>query len=725
MSDNTVAEDIRWEVDAEGILTLTLDAVGQSANTLGPRFTAAIAAAYKRVLAEQAALTGVVITSAKKTFVAGADLNQILAIDADTVGEFAALLDDMKAHFRAVETSGLPVVAAINGSALGGGLELALSCHRRIALDSPKIEIGLPESQLGLLPGGGGLTRTVRMFGVQQALLQVLIKGQKYRPAKALELGLIDEVASTPEELIANAKAWIKANPNPRQPWDVKGYMIPGGTPSTPAFAQMLPALPANLRKQLKGQPMPAARAILCAAVEGTQVDFDNASLIETRYLAELLVGPVSKNMISTFFFDLQSINKGGSRPAGYPVTTFSKTAVLGAGMMGAGIAYVQARAGMTVYLKDLTIEAAEKGKDYSRTLLDKAVAKGGMTQEKRDEILARIICTDAYDDFAGADLVVEAVFEDPDLKKQVFAGAEKVAALDALLGSNTSTLPISDLQTGVSRAEDFIGLHFFSPVDKMPLVEIVVGEKTSDATLAKAIDYTLAIKKVPIVVNDSRGFFTSRVIGGFLDEALEMLCEGVSPVSIEQAGTQAGYPAAPLQLYDELTLTLPLKIHRSMEAGYAAEGRVSYAENATGALAAMVEKLGRHGRSSGAGFYDYDEDGKRGKLWPGLRHEFGGGNTDVPFEDMKERMLIRQAVDTVRCFDEGVLRTVPDANIGSILGIGFPAWTGGLIQYIKQYDGGIAGFVVRAQELAERYGERFTPSQTLLDAAKTGELTL
>ncbi|MFF0496550.1 3-hydroxyacyl-CoA dehydrogenase NAD-binding domain-containing protein [Nocardia aobensis] len=722
MSDIDIPEDIRYDVDSDGIATLTLDAVGQSANTLGDRFSAALAAAIDHVIAEKDSLRGVVITSAKKTFVAGTDLNQIRGYNRDNIAELAAMLNAGKAGFRALETLGIPVVAALNGSALGGGLELALACHHRIALDAPKVEIGLPEVQLGLLPGGGGVVRTVRMFGIQQALLSVLLQGQKYPPAKALAVGLIDELAATPEELIAQAKSWIKANPDACQPWDRKGYKIPGGAPGSPAFAQILPALPANLRKQLKGQPMPAPRAILAAAVEGAQVDIDSAGLIETRYLCELVIGPVSKNMISSFFFDLQSINKGGSRPDGYPVTEFRKAAVLGAGMMGAGIAYVQARAGMTVLLKDLSVEAAEKGKDYSRGLLDKAVAKGKMTPQRRDEILDRIIPTADYADLEGADLVVEAVFEDPEVKKQVFADAEKVVAADALLGSNTSTLPITGLATGVERPADFIGLHFFSPVDKMPLVEIVVGAQTSDATLAKAIDYTLAIKKTPIVVNDSRGFFTSRVIAGFLDEALELLHEGVSPVSIEQAGVQAGYPAPPLQLFDELTLTLPLKIHRSMEEGYAAEGRPTYTQNATGVLARMVEELGRGGRSAGAGFYDYDENGKRGKLWPGLREAFGG-TTEIPLREMKDRMMIRQSVDTVRCFDEGVLRTVADANIGSIFGIGYPAWSGGVIQFIKQYEGGIAGFVSRAQELADRYGERFAPSQTLLDSAKTGTL--
>ena len=714
MTNDIMTNDIRMETDADGILTLTLDQVGSSANTLGERFSAAVRAALEYIVAERDSLTGVVITSAKKTFVAGADLNEIRAYTEATVGDLAKLLDGAKADFRTMETLGIPVVAALNGTALGGGLELALACHHRVALDVPGVEFGLPEVQLGLLPGGGGIVRTVRMFGIQTALLAFLVQGQKYRPAKAKEIGLIDDLAATPQELIDKARAWIKANPDAKQPWDRKGYSIPGGTPATPAFAAtVLPALAAAVRKQLKGQPMPAPRAILAAAVEGTQVDIENAGKIETRYLTELCVGPVSKNMINTFFFELNAVNKGGSRPEGYPVTTFAKAAVIGAGMMGAGIAYVQARAGMQVVLKDVTLEAAEKGKAYSQQLLDKAVSRGTLTQAKRDEILGRITATDSHDDLADADIVVEAVFEDPAIKKQVFADVEKVAKLDALLASNTSTLPITDLATGVGRQEAFIGLHFFSPVDKMSLVEIVVGEKTSDAALAKAIDYVLAIKKTPIVVNDSRGFYTSRVFGRYLDEALAMLREGVAPASIEQAGTQAGYPAPPLQLLDELTLTLPLTIHRSMGEAAAAEGRRDDAEVATGVLADMVELHGRQGRSAGAGFYEY-ADGTRGKLWCGLREVFNSATTELPMTDMQDRMMFLQAIDTVRCFDEGVMRSVPEANVGAIFAIGFPAWSGGPVQFIKQYEGGVDGFIARAEELALRYGDRFTPPESL-----------
>ncbi|SDC42315.1 3-hydroxyacyl-CoA dehydrogenase NAD-binding domain-containing protein [Actinokineospora iranica] len=714
---------IKWDSDSDGIVTLTMDDPGQSANTMNDTFRESLAATVDRLEAEKDSITGVVITSAKKTFFAGGDLNQLIKATPDDAADMTASVNGVKANLRRLETLGKPVVAAVNGAALGGGYEIALACHHRVALDAKGSEIGLPEVTLGLLPGAGGVTRTVRLLGIQGALLNVLLQGQRHKPAKAKELGLVDELVSTPEELVAAAKAWIKANPAAQQPWDAKGYKIPGGTPSSPAFAANLPAFPANLRKQLKGAPMPAPRNILAAAVEGAQVDFDTATKIETQYFVNLAVGQVAKNMTTAFFFHLQAINKGNSRPAGQPKHTARKVAVLGAGMMGAGIAYSSARAGIDVVLKDVTIEAAEKGKAYSEKILAKAVSRGKLTQDKAAEVLARITPTADPADVAGVDLVVEAVFESPELKKKVFGEIEDLVAPDALLGSNTSTLPITQLSEGVKRQEDFIGLHFFSPVDKMPLLEIVVGEKTSDVALAKAFDYALQIKKTPIVVNDSRGFFTSRVIGTFMNEAVAMVGEGAHPASVEQAGAQAGYPAPPLQLLDELTLTLPRKIRDETKAAIEAAGGVWPTHPAEGVLDRLIDEFDRKGRSAGAGFYEYDDEGKRTGLWPGLTDAFGSGSADIPFVDMRERMLFAEALETVKCFDEGVLRTVPDANIGSIFGIGFPPWTGGVIQYINGYPGGLKGFVARAEELAARYGDRFTPPASLVEKAEKGEI--
>ena len=718
-ANQSVPNMITWEQDGDGIVTLTMDDPTQGANTMNEVFTTSLTATVDRLVAEKDSVSGVILTSGKKMFFAGGDLSIFLHVTKADAPELEATSASMKADLRRLETLGKPVVAAINGAALGGGLELALACHYRVALDARGSEIGLPEVTLGLLPGGGGVVRTVRMFGLQKALMEVLLQGQRRKPAKALEVGLIDELVETPEAMIDAAKAWIKANPESAQPWDKPGYRIPGGTPSSPKFAAMLPAFPANLRKQLKGAPMPAPKAIMSAAVEGSQVDFETANKIETQYFVDLLTGQIAKNMIQAFFFDLQKITKGGARPDGYDKFRATKVVVLGAGMMGAGIAYVCARAGMQVVLKDVAVESAEKGKAYSAGILDKAVSRGRMTPEARDEILDRINATSDAADAAGADLVIEAVFEDQALKQKVYAEIEPHIAPDALFASNTSTLPVTGLSTGVSKPESFIGLHFFSPVDKMPLLEIVVGEKTSDESIARAIDVAQQIKKTPIVVNDSRGFFTSRVIGTFLSEAAAMLGEGISPVSIEQAGLQAGYPTGPLALVDEVSLTLSRRIREEARAAAEAAGQDYPDHPAFPVMDRMVSEFDRGGRAAGAGFYDY-EGGKRAGLWPGLVENFGGTN-EIPFRDMQERMLFAEALESVKCVDEGVLRSTAEANIGSIFGIGFPPWTGGVLQYINGYEGGPAGFVARANELAAAYGDRFTPPRSLVDLAAAG----
>ncbi|HSK59488.1 MAG TPA: 3-hydroxyacyl-CoA dehydrogenase NAD-binding domain-containing protein [Actinomycetospora sp.] len=717
MSDNL----FRWEADGDGIVTLTMDDPTASANTMSAKWGEDFAATLESLESEKDDIAGVVLTSAKKTFFAGGNLDDLVKYTRADAQKVFDQSQQIKQLLRRLETLGRPVVAAINGAALGGGLEIALACHHRIALDAKGSKIGLPEVTLGLLPGGGGVVRVVRLLGLADGLMNVLLQGQQRNPKAALEAGLVHEVVDSPDEMISRAKQWVKDNPEAAQPWDQKGYKIPGGTPSTPKFAANLPAFPANLRKQLKNAPMPAPYNIMCAAVEGSQVDIDNAAQIESRYFADLACGQVSTNMTRAFFFDLQAINKGASRPDGYEKHTARKVVVLGAGMMGAGIAYSCAMAGLEVVLKDVSQENADKGKAYSQKILEKAVSRGKSTQEKADEVLARITPTDDASAAAGADLVIEAVFESPDLKKQVFAEILPHLAPEAVLGSNTSTLPITGLAEGVDRPTDFVGLHFFSPVDKMPLLEIIKGEKTSDATLAKAIDIALQIKKTPIVVSDSRGFFTSRVIGTFINEAVAMLGEGAAPSSIEQAGSQAGYPAPPLQLMDELTLTLPQKIRQETRRGVEEAGG-TWVEHPSEAIIDRMVELGRKGRSSGAGFYEYDEAGKRTRLWPGLSEEFGAAKGDLPFEDMQERMLFAEALETVKCFDEGVLHTIADANIGSIMGIGFPAWTGGVAQYIDGYPGGLPGFVERARILAKAYGDRFAPPASLVEKAEKGQ---
>ena len=706
---------IRYEKDADGVVVLTLDDPNQSANTMNEAYRAAMAETVERLVADE--LTGVVIASAKKTFFAGADLNDLKRARREDAAEVAQMVRELRGQLRRIETLGKPVVAAINGAALGGGLEIALAAHHRIAVDDPKVVLGFPEVQLGLLPGGGGVARTVRMFGIADALLQLLLQGRRLRPAKALELGLIDEVVPTREDLIPAAKKWIAANPEAVQPWDVKGYKIPGGTPSNPKFAANLPAFPANLRKQIKGANYPAPHHILAAAVEGAQVDFDNACEIETRYFVDLVTGQVAKNMIQAFFFDLQAVQGSRGRPEDAERSTVRKVVVLGAGMMGAAIAYVCAKAGIEVVLKDVDLAAAERGKGYSVKLTEKGIARGKETRESADALLARITPTATASDAAGADLVIEAVFEDPGVKAQVMAEIEPHLAPDALLGSNTSTLPITSLAENVSRPADFIGLHFFSPVDKMPLLEIIKGAKTSDAAVYRALDLAKQIGKTPIVVNDSRGFFTSRVIGTFINEGIAMLAEGVPAPTIEQASGQAGYPAPVLQLSDELNMKLMRRIRDAAKAASA-----SWTPHpAEAVIDRMVDEFERPGKLEGAGFYEY-ADGKRTRLWPGLRDAFPpvGDPSAIDLEDLEERLLFIEAIESVKCVDEGVIESVADANIGSIMGIGFPGWTGGVLQYINGY--GLSEFVARARELAERYGERFTPPESLVARAERGE---
>ena len=708
---------IKYDKDADGIVTLTLDDPTGSANVMNEHYQESMHNAVERLVAEQDSITGVVIASAKKTFFAGGDLKGMIKLGPENAGEAFSMVEAVKADLRKLETLGKPVVAAINGAALGGGLEIALACHHRIIADVPGAVVGFPEVTLGLLPGGGGVARSVRMFGIQKAFMEILSQGTRFKAGKAKEVGLVDEVLPTVDELVPAAKAWIKANPDSHtQPWDAKGYKMPGGTPSSPGLAGILPSFPALLRKQLKGAPMPAPRAILDAAVEGAQVDFDTASRIESRYFTSLVTGQTAKNMIQAFFLDLQYINSGGSRPDGIKPVKINKIGVLGAGMMGAGIAYVSAKAGFDVVLKDVSIEAAQKGKGYSEKLEAKALERGKTTQEKSDALLARITPSADPADFKGVDFIIEAVFESVELKHKVFQEIEDIVEPNALLGSNTSTLPITGLATGVKRQEDFIGIHFFSPVDKMPLVEIIKGEKTSDEALARVFDYTLAIGKTPIVVNDSRGFFTSRVIGTFVNEALAMLGEGVEPASIEQAGSQAGYPAPPLQLSDELNLELMHKIAVASRKGVEDEGGTYTPHPAEAVVEKMIE-LERPSRLKGAGFYEY-VDGKRAGLWPGLRETFKSGSTEIPFQDMIDRMLFAEALETQKCLDEGVLTSTADANIGSIMGIGFPPYTGGSAQFIVGYEGaggvGKDAFVARAKELAAKYGDRFNPPKSL-----------
>lgn len=603
---------IHYTLDADRIVTLTLDAADKT-NTMNAAFRAAWQAAVARLVAEREQIAGVIVTSGKRSFFSGGDLKELVAIPADGAADFFAMVETLKAAMRQLETLGVPVVAAINGSALGGGFELTLCCHHRIALDDTSIKLGLPEVTLGLLPGAGGVTRMVRLLGLQGAF-DFLLEGRQFSPQAGLKAGLIHQLAADRDKMLAKARAWIAANPGAKQPWDTDGYKLPGGAPSTPKVAQMLSVAPAMLYEKTRGN-YPAPEAILAAMVEGAQVDFATACRIETRYFTQLATGQVAKNMIGTFFFAMNEIKAGAGRPAGFAPRQVTRVGILGAGMMGAGIAWACASKGIEVVLKDVGQVAAEKGKAYSAKLLEGRLAKGRTTADEAAAILARIQPSESAADLAGCELVIEAVFEDRTLKAKVTQEAEAVLSSDAIFASNTSTLPIGGLAQASQRPGNFIGLHFFSPVDKMQLVEIIKGQDTGAETLARAYDFVQQIGKTPIVVGDGRGFFTSRVFGTYVNEGMAMLAEGVPPAMIEQAGLQAGMPVGPLAITDEVSLTLCEHITGQAQADLGAAYRPHPAD---AVVKRMIHDFGRKGRAAGGGFYDYPEGGKK-RLWPGL----------------------------------------------------------------------------------------------------------
>ena len=706
---------IQYLKNNDGIIILTLDSPNQSANTMNADFRVALENIVSKLKSETS-ITGIIFRSAKKTFFAGGDLDELIQARLEDATPFFEMIQKMKAEFRYIETLGVPVVAALNGTALGGGWEIALGCHARIALNDPKTKFGLPEVTLGLLPGGGGIVRMVRLLGLQNAF-PFLMEGKQFGVDKAKSLGLIQDTAETVEELMDKAIAWVKANPKSQQPFDVKGYKIPGGDPKTPAVAQMLAIAPAMLRDKTKGC-YPAPEAIMAAAVEGAQVDVDTALTIESRYFTYLATGQISKNMIGTFWHGLNAIKAGASRPKDVAKWQASKVGVLGAGMMGAGIAYSTAIKGVPVVLKDVSVENAEKGKAYSQKLLDKKVSQGRMTAEKRDQVLSLITATASAEDLKGCDLIIEAVFENQELKAKVTQEAEAFLVDGGVMASNTSTLPIIGLANASKDQANFIGLHFFSPVDKMQLVEIIKGKNTSAETLAKAYDYVQQIGKIPIVVNDSRGFFTSRVFGTFVQEGLRLLHEGVHPARIEMAALKAGMPVGPLAIQDEVALTLSEHVANETRKALQAEGKDLPRSGADDVIQTMIHTFDRKGKAAGAGFYDYPEGGKK-HLWDGLNH--WKQDVGISEQEMIDRFLFVQSLDTLRCYEENVLESVIDANIGSIFGIGFAPWTGGAIQFLNQY--GLDQAVQRANELEAKYGERFKAPQRLVESVPSGQI--
>ncbi|MBI2772256.1 MAG: enoyl-CoA hydratase/isomerase family protein [Burkholderiales bacterium] len=706
---------IKYEL-AGGIATITFDEEGSPVNTMCAQWQQDLVEVTAQVVKNKDAIAGIVLASNKMTFFAGADLKGTMRLKPEDAPNVFREIEQTKKCFRTLETLGKPVVSCLNGTALGGGWEVALVGHYRVAVDNPKIQFGLPEITLGLIPGASGITKMTRLLGLMGAQPYIL-ESKLFSPREALELGLVHEIVPDDAALRPAALAWIAAHPQAQQPWDDKAYKMPGGTPSNPKIAGMLSVAPAVLKQKTRGL-YPAPEYALAAMVEGAQVDFDTALRIESRYLAKLIVSPVAKNMINTFFFNMNAIKSGQSRPKDVPRYKPQKVGLLGAGMMGAGIAYVQASRGVATVLRDVSLDKAETGKAYSVKITQPRVEKGRMSPHDQAALLARITPADKAADLQGCDMIIEAVFENRDLKAKVTQEAEPLLAPGGFFASNTSTLPITGLAKASARPEKFVGIHFFSPVDKMKLVEIIRGKQTDSETVARAFDYVQAIGKIPIVVNDSRGFFTSRVFGTFVMEGAAMVGEGIPAAVVEQAGIQAGMPVGPLAVLDETALSLSVHVLDQTRTDIRAEGGTYIATPGELLVERMVKEFDRNGRAAGAGFYDYPEEkGAKKSLWLELKNQFEKPGAAWDMQDLKDRLLYRQAVETARCLSENVLTTVHDANIGSIFGIGFPAWTGGAMQFI--YGTGIDAFCARAEQLAGKYGPGFALTAAVKDAIR------
>lgn len=720
-------ENFTLNIDADGIAVFTWDMPERSMNVLSQSSIGELAQIVEQIKTDKA-IKGVVFTSGKAAFCAGADLS-MLGGTVDTKGKteleqieeafgFAMRLSNI---LRDIETCGKPVVAAINGLALGGGLEVTLACHYRVVVDDPKIQLGLPEATIGALQGAGGTQRLPRLIGAAAAL-PMLLQGKPCNPAKALALGFVHAVVPS-DQLISAAKKWINEGGEAIAPWDKKDFRVPGGTPhgiGGKSASDVFTMGNAMLHAQTKNN-YPAQRYIMSCVYEGLNChSIDPALRIEARYFTKLLRRPESKNMIRSLFLSMQALSKGARRPKNIAPYKIKKLGVLGAGMMGAGIAYVSARAGMQVVLLDTSQEMAEKGKAYSEALLDKAIKRGKSTPDKKQALLGLITPTTSYDDLKGADLIIEAVFEDKTLKADVTKMAEAQLEVGAVFGSNTSTIPISELAAASARPSEFIGIHFFSPVDKMNLVEIIMGKDTSDETLAKTMDYVAAIRKTPIVVNDSRGFYTSRVFGTYVREGQLMVSEGIDPVIIENVGKRTGMPMPPLALSDEVALDLSHKVREQTKKDLG-DDYVGGADDDL--IKTLVIDKKRVGKKVGKGFYDWPDDKKgKKKLWHGLADivPVTQGIDDVSLDDMQKRLMFTQCIETVRCLEENVVTDPRDADVGSILGWGFAPFSGGTLSYIEMI--GLETFVKEADLLAQKYGERFTPPQLLRDMAASGQ---
>ncbi|MDR7148874.1 3-hydroxyacyl-CoA dehydrogenase/enoyl-CoA hydratase/3-hydroxybutyryl-CoA epimerase [Hydrogenophaga palleronii] len=712
-----ITQTIRYEL-ANGIATITFDEQGSPVNTMCLQWQDDLDAVAAQVVKDREQIKGIVLASAKSTFFAGADLKGVMRSTAADGPRVFTEIERIKRNFRTLETQGVPVVSCLNGAALGGGWEVALVGHHRIAVNNPKIQFGLPEITLGLIPGGGGITKMTRLLGLMAAQPYIL-ESKLFGPEEALKMGVVHELVASTEELMPKALAFIEAaqgKPEACQHvWDRKDYKMPGGTPSNPKIAGMLSVAPAMLKQKTRGL-YPAPEAALAAMVEGAMVDFDTAMRVESRYLAGLMISPVAKNMINTFFFNMNAIKGGQSRPKDVPRYQPKKVGILGAGMMGAGIAYAQATRGIATVLKDVSTEAADKGKTYTTKLTQKRVGKGQMTPEKQAGILSLITPTASPTDLKGCELIIEAVFEQRELKAKVAQEAEPMLAEGGFFASNTSTLPISGLAQASSQPQKFVGIHFFSPVDKMKLVEIIRGKQTDDETIARAYDYVQALGKLPIVVNDSRGFYTSRTFGTFVMEGAAMLGEGIPAPVIENCAMQVGMPVGPLAVLDETALSLSVHVLEQTRIDFQREDKQYVATPGETLVEQMVKQHNRPGRAGGGGFYDYPQ-GQKKVLWPELKKLFEKPDQAYDLQDIKDRILYRQAVETARCLAEGVLTSVHDGNIGSIFGIGFPAWTGGALQFI--YGMGVDAFEQRCAALAAKYGSGFVLSDVVKAAIR------
>jgi 3-hydroxyacyl-CoA dehydrogenase/enoyl-CoA hydratase/3-hydroxybutyryl-CoA epimerase len=720
-------ENFKIDVDSDGIALITFDVPGRSMNTITGSVMRELVEIADKIKTDDK-IKGAVIASGKTSgFCAGADLGELNQRGAAQEAAPKSEEERLKAQFegsfllnktlRTLETCGKPVACALEGLALGGGLEIALACQARFAADNPKIKFGLPESKVGLLPGAGGTQRLPRLIGVQNAAMMIL-QGADKSPQEAKGLGFVNDVVPAGKTVEA-AKAWVKANPKAVAPWDVKGYRVKDG-PYTPGGGMAFAGGAAMVSKQTNLN-YPAQRNILSAIYEGIQVPIDAALRIESRYFVKTANTPQAKGMIRTLFVSMQALGKGGNRPEGFAPYDVKKVAVLGAGLMGAGIAYVQAKAGIETILLDVSQEAAEKGKAYSQRIVDKDISRGKTTKEKGDALLALIKPSTDYSLIKGADLVVEAVFESPALKAEVTKKAEAFLGETAVMGSNTSTLPITGLAEASVRPKNFIGIHFFSPVERMGLVELIRGKETSDETVAKAVDYVVKIRKTPITVNDSRGFYTSRCFGTYPAEGVEMLMEGIAPAIIENVGRQCGMPMGALEVSDSVGLDTALKIGKTN----AELNQQDYKKDPrAGLLSWIVEDKGRVGRKGGKGYYEYGEDGKPTRIWPGLSERIDVKVKDCPPElkqELTKRFLFRQCIEVARCFEEGVITDPRDADVGSILAWGFAPYTGGAISYIDLF-WGAKKFVEEADRLASQYGDRFKPPALLREMARTNQ---